>query len=54
MYSYECSHCGPFTKIVKIDQRDNVTCKSDHVVKRLIDRPGGVWAPTATGGSMKV
>lgn len=54
IYTYNCKECGTFTKIVKIDDRDSVTCDAGHSVKRAIDRPGGVYAPTSTGGGMKV
>jgi putative FmdB family regulatory protein len=54
IYSYTCPECGPFTKLVKMDDRDNVKCDKGHDAKRGIDRPGGVYAPTATGGRLRV
>lgn len=54
IYTYKCEVCGEFTKLVKIDERDSVVCQKGHSTHRKIDRPGGVYAPTSTGGGLKV
>lgn len=49
-YTYTCSSCEKtFTKIAKIDERDNQVCDCGENLKRGLDRPGLVWAPTAGG-----
>lgn len=56
IYTYWCQCCdNDQEKIVNIDTRDNQKCNEcGNRLVRAIDRPGGVWAPTSTGGGLKV
>lgn len=57
IYTYRCEPCDQDTEqIRKIADRDRImVCKNcRQPVNRKIDSPGSVWAPTATGGGMKV
>lgn len=57
IYSYSCLECNTKSvKMCKIDERDLQVCDTcDTLLKRGMDRPGGVYAPTASnGGSLKV
>lgn len=55
-YSYHCEACvNDLERIVKIDHRDKQHCLAcDKKLKRKIDRPGAVWAPTSSSGGLKV
>lgn len=49
-YTYTCIPCDKtFTRMSKIDDRDKQYCECGHQLKRGLDRPGLVWAPTAGG-----
>lgn len=56
IYSYTCDSCESKTvKMCKISERDSQICDDClNVLKRGVDRPGGVYAPTSTGGGLKV
>ena len=55
IYTYKCIKCeNRFEKIVPIAERDNQKCEKGHDAVRGLDRPGGLYAPTATGGTLKV
>ncbi len=55
-YSYSCTHCDEKSeRLVPIIDRDEQLCNVCFVeLKRLIDRPGAVWAPSSSSGGMKV
>lgn len=55
-YSYTCDVCNIKTvKLCKMDERDNQICDTcQTLLTRGIDRPGAIYAPTATGGGLKV
>lgn len=55
MYSYECVICQDSgVRIVPIAERDNQDCpKCDVPVLRKMDRPGLVYAPTASKTGFK-
>ena len=50
-YTFTCLSCDTkFERVVKADDRDIQKCDvCGDDLKRLIDRPGLVWAPTAGG-----
>ena len=55
IYTYKCIECETtFEKLAKIDDRDEQKCPQGHKLTRTIDRPGGVYAPTSTGGTLRV
>jgi putative FmdB family regulatory protein len=56
IYTYWCQCCdSDDERLTKIAERDEQKCNScGNRLIRAIDRPGGVWAPTSTGGGMKV
>lgn len=56
IYTYSCDICEINTaKMCKIEDRDVQACDyCEGKLKRGIDRPGGVYAPTSTGGGLKV
>lgn len=57
IYTYHCDTCDEdLEQIRKIDDRDRLTIcrRCRRPTERKIDAPGSVWAPTATGGGMKV
>ena len=56
MYTVTCENCDIKTvRICKIAERDLQVCdECDSLMKRGMDRPGAVYAPTATGGGLKV
>lgn len=56
MYTVGCNECGIKTvRICKIDERDEQVCEvCNGIMERRVDRPGGVYAPTSTGGGLKV
>jgi putative FmdB family regulatory protein len=51
IYTYRCDKCEiQVTKIISMDARDEQVCDGcKEKFKRMIDRPGLVWAPTAGG-----
>lgn len=56
IYTYWCQCCdNDQEKISKIVDRDSQRCDScGNRLIRAIDRPGAVWAPTSTGGGLRV
>ena len=56
IYSYKCTECNTSTvKMCKIADRDRQVCDDcQSLLKRGMDRPGGVYAPTSTSGGLKV
>lgn len=56
MYTVACRECDIRTvRICKIDERDLQTCDNcDALMVRGVDRVGAVYAPTSTGGGLKV
>lgn len=56
MYSYSCETCQTKTvKMCRIDERDAQGCDDcGNALKRGLDRPGAVYAPTSTSGGLKV
>ncbi|AXG66201.1 hypothetical protein SEA_ANNADREAMY_82 [Streptomyces phage Annadreamy] len=56
IYTYWCQCCdNDQERLIPIAQRDEQKCdECGNRLIRAIDRPGAVWAPTSTGGGMKV
>lgn len=57
IYTYACSVCdAEIEQMRPVDNRDELREHDDcgGPLLRGIDTPGAVWAPTSTGGSMKV
>lgn len=56
MYTVYCKECDIKTvRICKIAERDEQMCeKCFNIMERRMDRPGAVYAPTSTGGGLKV
>jgi putative FmdB family regulatory protein len=52
IYTYVCRECGlAAEKILAIAERDSASCdECGGNLKRNMDRPGSVYAPTSTGG----
>lgn len=51
MYTQFCPNCET-SKVVmsSIAERDNQSCPCGEKMKRQMDIPGAVWAPTASSG----
>lgn len=56
MYTYSCLTCDVKTvRMCKIADRDEQHCDNcEEPLKRGLDRPGSVWAPTARSGGHAV
>lgn len=52
MYSQECVACDTVKiYMCPMDERDKMECnKCGRPLRRLIDKPGMVWAPTSSAG----
>jgi len=56
IYTYWCQGCDDDQeKLTSIVERDNQKCEQcGNRLVRAIDVPGAVWAPTSTGGGLRV